>query len=123
MERTLDQQHKAQEGAASAAVRLAWEALRCYLDSHCKDLCEEVRRYPTPIARCDVQLTKLIEQRTHALESLRHFAENGDGQGSRSAPPSTAAMRGFIAGYAPADDDIEAGLVARLEAALVHSGA
>ena len=123
MVRTLYRHPGAQDGASTAAVREAWLALRCHLETRAKDLCEEVRHYPTPIARCDVQLTKLIEQRTHALASLRHFAESEDGQGSRSAPPSTDAMRGFIAGYAPAEDDIEAGLVARLKAALVHSGA
>ncbi len=80
MEKTLDRRLEAQDGVSAAAVRKAWEAPRRHLESRSKDLCEEVRHYPTAIARCDVQLIKLIEQRTHALESLRLFAGTEEGQ-------------------------------------------
>ena len=33
-------------------------------------VCEEIRRYPTPIARCDEQLTALIEERSRLFSSL-----------------------------------------------------
>ena len=33
-------------------------------------VCEEIRRYPTPIARCDEQLTALIEERSTLLNLL-----------------------------------------------------
>ena len=35
------------------------------------ELSEEIRHYPTPIARCDVQLTALIEERSRILEELQ----------------------------------------------------
>lgn len=121
MEKTLDRQMEG--GVLNAAVPEAWDALRRHLESRAKDLCDEVRHYPTPIAGCDVQLTKLIEQRTHALASLRRFAETAEGQDARSALPPLAAMRVFVRGYTPADDEIEAGLVAGLDAALASAGA
>jgi hypothetical protein len=35
------------------------------------ELSEEIRAYPTPIARCDEQLTALIEERARLLAELR----------------------------------------------------
>ena len=35
------------------------------------ELSDEIRRYPTPIARCDEQLTGLIEQRAALVEQMR----------------------------------------------------
>jgi hypothetical protein len=34
------------------------------------ELSEEIRHYPTPIARCDEQLTALIEERARLLAEL-----------------------------------------------------
>ncbi len=34
------------------------------------ELSEEIRHYPTPIARCDEQLTALIEERAKLMEEL-----------------------------------------------------
>ena len=34
------------------------------------ELSAEIRGYPTPIARCDVQLTALLEQRTALMDQL-----------------------------------------------------
>ncbi len=39
------------------------------LDARIADLSDQIRRYPTPIARCDEQLTELLERRA------RLFAE------------------------------------------------
>ena len=38
------------------------------------ELSDEIRRYPTPIARCDEQLTALLEQRTQVIERIRRAA-------------------------------------------------
>jgi hypothetical protein len=35
-----------------------------------EELSEEIRNYPTPIARCDEQLTALIEERSRLLHEL-----------------------------------------------------
>jgi len=34
------------------------------------ELSEEIRNYPTPIARCDEQLSGLIEERARLLQEL-----------------------------------------------------
>jgi len=34
------------------------------------ELSEEIRNYPTPIARCDVQLTALLEERSLLMKQL-----------------------------------------------------
>jgi hypothetical protein len=37
------------------------------LDARIAKLSDEIRRYPTPIARCDEQLTELLERRARLL--------------------------------------------------------
>ncbi len=49
----------------------AWSELHHYLGHRAQLLVDEVRRYPGPIARCDDQLPKLLEERTRAFELLR----------------------------------------------------
>ena len=39
------------------------------------EISEEIRRYPTPIARCDEQLTALLEQRAALLEQCAGVIE------------------------------------------------
>ena len=47
------------------------DAIRAYLE-RCRDaLNDEVRRYPTPIARCDEQLTALLDARAEVMSLLR----------------------------------------------------
>ena len=41
------------------------------LQSRIDQLSDEIRRYPTPIARCDEQLTALIEERARLLHELQ----------------------------------------------------
>lgn len=36
-----------------------------------EELSEEIRNYPTPIARCDEQLTGLIDERSRLLNEVR----------------------------------------------------
>jgi hypothetical protein len=50
------------------------------LDEEIAALSDEIRRYPTPIARCDIQLTELLERRA------RLFAEK-ERMGARIAIP------------------------------------
>ena len=53
----------------SALVQDA-DAIRADLARRWRDVDQEIRHYPTPIARCDVQLTALIEARDE-LRDLR----------------------------------------------------
>lgn len=46
-------------------------ATRADLERRLAELSEEIRHYPTPIARCDEQLSALIEER-FSLLSLLH---------------------------------------------------
>jgi hypothetical protein len=52
--------------------------LREYLERRVELLNEEVRNYPTPIARCDDQLTGLLEQRASAAAQLQRVNSLGD---------------------------------------------
>ena len=44
------------------------------LDALIARLSDEIRRYPTPIARCDEQLTELIERRARLLTEKEELA-------------------------------------------------
>jgi hypothetical protein len=60
--------------------------IRDYLEQRRDQLSEEIRRYPTPIARCDVQLGALLEARAEVTGLL----ERGDGQALLEAFRSAA---------------------------------
>jgi chorismate mutase len=42
-------------------------------------LSEELRHYPTPIARCDEQLSALLEQRAHLVGQLKRTTGRAGG--------------------------------------------
>jgi len=44
--------------------------MRVELEKRLAELCEEIRNYPTPIARCDEQLAGLLEERAKIVKSL-----------------------------------------------------
>ena len=44
---------------------------RWVLEQRLADLSEEIRHYPTPIARCDEQLLDLLERRSQVLAELK----------------------------------------------------
>ncbi len=46
------------------------DASRQQLEARLAELIDEIRHYPTPIARCDVQLTELLERRAQVLAEL-----------------------------------------------------
>jgi hypothetical protein len=56
---------------AADPIDAAWHTLRRHLEQRYRECCEAVRRYPTPIARCDEQLTQAIADRDAALAQLR----------------------------------------------------
>lgn len=60
---------------AIADVDAAFAALRGCLEDRSRELHDEVRTYPTPIARCDEQLTRVIEQRDAAFRLLRRASD------------------------------------------------
>ena len=44
--------------------------MRVELEKRLAESSEEIRNYPTPIARCDEQLTGLLEERAKIIKSL-----------------------------------------------------
>ena len=81
------------------------QAIRDYL-TQCRDaLTDEVNHYPTPIARCDVQLTALLETRAEVLGLLREaddalvqrFAAIGHRFDDPQARSLTLAVKGIAA--------------------------
>jgi chorismate mutase len=44
------------------------------LERRLAELSQQVREYPTPIARCDEQLAALLEERMRVLEELKKNA-------------------------------------------------
>ena len=60
------------------AVIRAWEALRRHLETRSRELNAEIAHYPTPIARCDVQLSKLLEQRARLYREFERAALIGE---------------------------------------------
>ena len=49
------------------------------IEGRIAELSREIRSYPTPIARCDEQLTGLIEERARLLRQLEEFQERSGG--------------------------------------------
>jgi chorismate mutase len=45
------------------------------LEQRLAELSDEIRRYPTPIARCDEQLADLLERRARVLAELKAAEE------------------------------------------------
>jgi len=93
-------------------VRVALAALEAVLARRAAALIDEVAHYPTPIARCDEQLTKLIEQRTQAIAQLRAVRDLA-AAAAYAAPREWLERVGrWLEGYASTDDADEAASVA-----------
>jgi len=58
---------------SSATVAALRAALQERLQRRADALMDEVRRYPGPIARCDEQLSALLEQRTKVFQALERL--------------------------------------------------
>jgi hypothetical protein len=112
------------EAAARTDSRLGpiirtWSELKIYLERRTRELNAEVRGYPTPIARCDDQLPKLLEQRSRAHQQLG-LTTGADGPDFDVGSDRWAeACRQVLASPMVVDDDeTESAIRARLRAAL-----
>jgi hypothetical protein len=81
------------EPSISPAIQSEFKA---YLEHLSRDLSEEVRHYPTPIARCDEQLTKLIEQRGQAFQLLDRVDKTGQADARPASSELLAAVQDFL---------------------------
>ncbi|HET7298923.1 MAG TPA: hypothetical protein VFI89_09415 [Burkholderiales bacterium] len=50
--------------------------MKAELQRRIAELSEEIRHYPTPIARCDLHLPALLEERARLMEQLNSLAEH-----------------------------------------------
>lgn len=101
------------DGHVEDVREAAWAAYAAHLERTAARLDAEVREYPTPIARCDQQLAKLLEQRSAVRErrsALRRLAGEG------ALPPEAIAR--LLAEGPATDEAAEAKLRERLRASL-----
>src|SRR5690349_8469668 len=93
----------------------AWHALRAQVAARFRALNDEIRHYPRPIARCDEQLTRLIEQRdrVRALQERMAAAETSE--------PDAARLRDILE-EALGEDEIAAAMAPGLKALIGGSG-
>jgi MoxR-like ATPase len=119
MRLSIEHQSQASPDMIVEPVVTAWSELKIYLDRRSKELSEEVRNYPTPIARCDEQLSKLIEQRAGAIDEMKLLLEAAP---ARSGPPGRRRLEALEAYLmrprAFPDDELETALRSRLRAAV-----
>ena len=90
-------------------------ALQALLERRASELSDEVAHYPTPIARCDEQLPRLIEQRGEALGRLRALRAITQPEATDVATPAVA-VEALLDGYGRPEDDEERALVSSIEA-------
>jgi len=50
---------------------------RADLQHRIAELSEEIRHYPTPIARCDLHLPALLDERSELVKELEQLDEQG----------------------------------------------
>jgi hypothetical protein len=99
------------------ALRDALAALESMLARRTATLMDEVAHYPTPIARCDEQLTKLIEQRTQAVSQLRAVRELSAAAQTTASRDWLARVSSWLDDYPSTDDADEAASIAHLRSA------
>ena len=118
---TTSVQHQSQASPDKVLDRVvaAWSELKTHLDRRSKELSEEVRNYPTPIARCDEQLSKLIEQRSGAINELKRLLEAAPARSGPLGRRRLEALEAYLMRpRAFPDDEVETALRSRLSAAL-----
>ena len=104
------------------AVATAWSALKRHIEAKSAELDDEVRHYPTPIARCDEQLTKLLEQRAGLFRRREGATELGEMPAGADRQRWLAAVGRFLADSgSAADDEVETELRSRVTSALSRS--
>jgi len=110
--------------AGAPSVADTWTELRSHLERRGIELNAEVHSYPSPIARCDDQLPKLLEQRARVVRLLKAANELGAGSATASLDAGwLERLQGFLSGpdAASADEELEIELQSRLSAALAQA--
>ena len=101
--------------ASSDAVAELWAMFRKHLAVRIREINEEIAHYPTPIARCDEQLTKLLEQRARVFRQEKVAAELGPTPLRDADADWFQRVSDYVTDLEPCgDDDIETALRSRL---------
>jgi chorismate mutase len=87
-----------------------------HLATRIREINDEVAHYPRPIARCDVQLSKLLEERARVYRQLNLAKEIGNPTPSGDEDAHwLQRLDDYLARLEPCgDDDVEANLRSRL---------
>lgn len=104
--------------AGESGVAAAWSGLEDHLEGRWRELSREIREYPTPIARCDQQLAKLLEQRANVHERLDLMARLATRNPVSVREPSAEMVGEVLRAGAATDDDSERALRDRLREAI-----
>jgi hypothetical protein len=96
----------------------AWLALRRCLEQYSLELHQAVCSYPTPIARCDLQLSAAIEQRDTAFRLWRSALDLHRQRTLQARAAWLAQLRDFALGLRSAPDARLSAASRRLLAAL-----
>ena len=97
----------------------AWVALREGLEARSRALHDELRTYPTPIARCDEQLTRVIEERDAAFRRLRFATDLEANRAAISRGEWLVRLQQFAASLETENEQVDAAR-ARLVAAMAR---
>jgi hypothetical protein len=87
------------------SIESAWTVLRSRLETRSRELYDEVRIYPRPIARCDEQLTRAIEQRDAAFRCLRRAKDLDELRATLAREAWLTAVSDFVASLEPTGDE------------------
>lgn len=117
---SIDPSSGAADSVAPQSIADIWTDLRGHLERRSTELNAEIRAYPSPIARCDDQLPKLLEQRARAVRLLKAAIEVDPVPVAGSAELAwLERLRQFLTGAdAASDDDVETELRSRLRLVL-----
>ena len=104
----------------SAKVASMWNEIRLHLEDRRRSLGAEIRNYPTPIPRCDVQFNHLYEQQARLGRELDRI---GALAGKNPTREDYIDSIGRFAASAPyTDDPAERALRSRMKAELSAVG-
>ena len=112
---SLSPEPLSEDGRPDGFVEL-WGAFREHLAARIREINDEVAHYPRPIARCDVQLSKLLEQRARVYQQMKLAAELGPMPAGDAGARWLQRLDDYFAKLEPcgADDGEEAVLRSRL---------
>jgi hypothetical protein len=111
---------RSEESAVIEPIDAAWMTLRARLEARGRELHEEVHSYPTPIARCDEQLTKAIEDRDAAFRRLRSADDLDQMRNAVARDAWLARLCEFVTALDVAEDEAASAVRRRLLTLLGH---